>query len=291
MHPSHTPAGSKRPAPGLHVIATPIGNIEDITLRALTVLRGVDAIACEDTRVTAKLLARHGIAAPLLPYHDHNAERMRPHILERLKGGEAIALVSDAGTPLVSDPGFKLVRAVVAEGLPITALPGPSAPLAALVLSGLPSDRFFFAGFLPSKAIARRRALAEFAAVPATLVFFESASRLAASLGDMAEMLGDRPAAVARELTKLYEEVRRGRLIALAGHYGEAGPPRGEVVVVVGPPPEEAPVIEGDVLDAKLEAALAGMSLKDASAVVAAATGLPRREVYARALALVDKDK
>ncbi|HEX7969011.1 MAG TPA: 16S rRNA (cytidine(1402)-2'-O)-methyltransferase, partial [Stellaceae bacterium] len=163
-------------------MATPIGNIEDITLRALAVLRGADVIACEDTRVTAKLLARHGIATPMLAYHDHNAERMRPLLLERLRQGEGVALVSDAGTPLVSDPGFKLVRAAIAEGLPVTALPGPSAALTALVLSGLPSDRFLFAGFLPPKSAARRRELAELARVPATLVFFEGASRLAAAL-------------------------------------------------------------------------------------------------------------
>ncbi|HEX9490514.1 MAG TPA: 16S rRNA (cytidine(1402)-2'-O)-methyltransferase [Stellaceae bacterium] len=275
----------------MHVVATPIGNAADITLRALAVLRGADAIACEDTRVTAKLLARHGIAAPLLAYHDHNAERMRPLLLERLRQGDAVALVADAGTPLVSDPGFKLVRAAIAEGLPVTTLPGPSAALAALVLSGLPSDRFLFAGFLPPKPAARRRTLAELGVVPATLIFFEGASRLAAALGDMAETLGDRPAAVARELTKLYEEVRRGSLRELAGHYAASGPPRGEVVVVVGPPPAEAPAMTEDALDAQLQAALAGMSLKDASATVAAATGLKRRDVYARALALAGRGK
>ena len=272
-------------------MATPIGNAEDITLRALAVLRGADAIACEDTRVTAKLLARHGIAAPLLAYHDHNAERMRPLLLERLRQGDAVALVSDAGTPLVSDPGFKLVRAAIAEGLPVTTLPGPSAALAALVLSGLPSDRFLFAGFLPPKPTARRRTLAELGTVPATLVFFEGASRLAPALGDMAETLGDRTAAVAREITKLYEEVRRGSLRELATHYAASGPPRGEVVVVVGPPPAEAPAMTEDALDARLQAALAGMSLKDASAAVAAATGLKRRDVYARALALAGRGK
>ena len=288
--PNHRYAGSKRPAPGLHLVATPIGNIEDITLRALAVLQGADVIACEDTRVTAKLLTRHGVATPMLAYHDHNAERVRPLLLERLRQGEAVALVSDAGTPLVSDPGFKLVRAAIAEGLPVTALPGPSAALAALVLSGLPSDRFLFAGFLPPKSAARRRELAELARVPATLVFFEGASRLAAALADMAAVLGDRPAAVARELTKIYEEVRRGRLGELAAHYEAAGPPRGEIVITVAPP-EEAPAQEGEALDAQLEAALGEMSLKDASAAVSAATGLPRREVYARALALAGRGK
>ena len=284
-------AGSKRPGPGLYVVATPIGNADDITLRALAVLRGAEVIACEDTRVTGKLMARHGISTPLVAYHDHNAARMRPLLLERLRRGEAIALVSDAGTPLVSDPGFKLVREAIAEHLPVTTLPGPSAALAGLVLSGLPSDRFLFAGFLPPKTAARRRALVELAAVPATLVFFEGASRLADTLRDMAETLGDRPAAVAREITKLYEEVRRGGLSELGAHYSAAGPPRGEVVVVVGAPPAERPALTEDALDAQLEAALTGMSVKDASAAVAAATGLKRRDVYARALALAGRGK
>ena len=275
----------------MHIVATPIGNAEDITLRALATLRGVDAVACEDTRVTSKLLARHAIAVPLLAYHDHNAERMRPLLLERLRQGAAIALVSDAGTPLVSDPGFKLVRAAIAEGLPVTTLPGPSAMLAALVLSGLPSDRFLFAGFLPPKSAARRRSLTELGAVRASLVFFEGASRLASALADMAETLGDRPAAVAREITKLYEETRRGSLRELATHYAQAGPPRGEVVVVVGPPAAAAPATTDAALDAQLETALAEMSLKDASTAVAAATGLARRDVYARALALAGRGK
>ncbi len=291
--PSHTAPGSKpreasAVAPALYLVATPIGNAEDITLRALATLRAVDVIACEDTRVTAKLLARHGIERPLVAYHDHNAERMRPLLLERLRRGEAVALVSDAGTPLVSDPGFKLVRAALAEGLSVTAVPGPSAPLAALLLSGLPSDRFLFAGFLPPKAAARRTALAELATVKASLVFFESAPRLAGALADMAAVLGPRSAAVARELTKLYEEVRRGGLAELAAHYRGEGPPRGELVVVVAPP-EAAPAPEGEALDRQIEAALAAMSVKDASAVVAAATGLPRREVYARALVLAGR--
>jgi 16S rRNA (cytidine1402-2'-O)-methyltransferase len=287
--PKPDPAGSKpQAAPGLaaglYLVATPIGNAEDITLRALKTLGAADVIVCEDTRVTAKLLARHGIERPLLAYHEHNAERMRPLLLERLRRGERVALVSDAGTPLVSDPGFKLVRAALAESLPVTTLPGPSAALAALVLSGLPSDRFFFAGFLPPKAGARRRALAELEAVKATLVFFESAPRLADALADMAAVLGKRPAAVARELTKLYEEVRRGELAELAAHYQAAGPPRGELVVVVAPPGENAPALSEEALDRQLIAALDTMSIRDASAAVAAATGKPRREVYARAL-------
>lgn len=291
--PNPAAAGSKpraaaAVAPALYLVATPIGNAEDITLRALATLRAADVIACEDTRVTAKLLARHGIERPLLAYHDHNAERMRPLLLDRLRRGEVVALVSDAGTPLVSDPGFKLVRAALAEGLSVTTLPGPSAALAALLLSGLPSDRFFFAGFLPPKSAARRTALAELAPVKASLIFFESAPRLADTLADMAAMLGPRPAAVARELTKLFEEVRRGSLAELAAHYQSEGPPRGELVVVVAPP-EAAPAPEGAALDRQIEAALAAMSVKDASTAVAAATGLPRREVYARALLLAGR--
>jgi 16S rRNA (cytidine1402-2'-O)-methyltransferase len=271
-------------APGLYLVATPIGNVEDITLRALKTLGQADVIVCEDTRVSAKLLARHGIERPLLAYHEHNAERMRPLLLERLKRGERMALISDAGTPLVSDPGFKLVRAALAENLPVTTLPGPSAALAALVLSGLPSDRFLFAGFLPPKTAARRRALAGLQEVKATLVFFESGPRLGEALADMAAVLGERDAAVARELTKLYEEVRRGALAALAAHYAAAGPPRGELVVVVGPPATTAPAVSDEALDHQLAEALGHMSIRDASAAVAAATGKPRREVYARAL-------
>jgi 16S rRNA (cytidine1402-2'-O)-methyltransferase len=292
--PSHSSAGSKRRAdgnvaPGLAIVATPIGNMLDITLRALATLRAADVIACEDTRVTQKLLTRHGIARPLVAYHDHNAERMRPLLLDRLRRGELVALVSDAGTPLVSDPGFKLVQAALADGLPVTTLPGASAPLAALVLSGLPSDRFLFAGFLPPKSGARRTALAELAAVPATLVFFESAPRLGAALTDMAAVLGSRPAAVARELTKLFEDVRRGDLAELAAHYRDAGKPRGELVVVVGPAPEAAGP-SAAALDEQLKAALAQMSVRDASEAVAVATGRKRRDVYRRALLLAGRD-
>lgn len=271
-------------APGLYLVATPIGNLADVTLRALDVLRGADAVLCEDTRVTAKLLARYGIAAATQPYHDHNAERVRPAILARLKAGAVLALVSDAGTPLVSDPGYKLVRAALADGIAVTVVPGASAALTALLGSGLPPDRFLFAGFLPPKAAGRQRALDELKDVAATLVFFESAPRLAESLADMAAMLGPRPAAVARELTKLHEEVRRDDLAALAAHYRTAGPPKGELVVVVGPPAPAA-ASESD-LDRALGAALAHKSLREAVEDVAAATGARRRQVYARALAL-----
>jgi 16S rRNA (cytidine1402-2'-O)-methyltransferase len=278
-------------APGLYVVSTPIGNLGDITLRALKTLASSDAVLCEDTRVTGKLLARFGISARKIPYHDHNAERARPEILRRLKAGEALALVSDAGTPLLSDPGYKLVREAISQGVAVTAIPGASAALDALVLSGLPPDAFAFAGFLPPKPAARKRVLQEWKSLRATLLFYESAPRLAASLADMAEMLGPRPAAVARELTKLYEEVKRGSLAELAAFYREAGAPKGEVVVAVGPPERDAARSDETALDRDLAAALARTSLRQGVADVAAATGLPRRLVYARALYLKGEGK
>jgi 16S rRNA (cytidine1402-2'-O)-methyltransferase len=287
-HPSERPRPSKRPggavAPGLHVVATPIGNLGDITLRAIEVLKHVDLIACEDTRVTGRLLKAHGIETPMFPYHDHNAERVRPVLIERLQRGEKMALVSDAGTPLVSDPGFRLVRECIARGIPVVPLPGPSAALAALMAAGLPTDRFLFVGFLPAKTAARRAALAELAPVRATLVIYESPHRLAAALADMAKALGAREVAVARELTKMFEEVRRGALAELADHYAAAPEPKGEIVVVVGPPAPEPP--REEALDEALGAALAAMSLRDAVAQVTRETGLARSRVYARALEL-----
>jgi 16S rRNA (cytidine1402-2'-O)-methyltransferase len=273
---------------GLAIVATPIGNAADITLRALAVLRGADLIVCEDTRVSGKLMAMYGITTRRIAYNDHNGDRVRPQVIDRLHRGDRVALISDAGMPLVSDPGFKLVREALAAALPVTVVPGASAPLAALALAGLPSDRFLFAGFLPNRSAARRDELAALAAVPATLVFFESPRRLGDTLADMAAVLGDRPAAVARELTKLFEEVRRGSVTELAAHYAAAGPPRGEIVILLGPPDATATVPESGAgsLDALLRAALAGASLRDAAASVAAATGLKRRDVYARALAL-----
>ncbi|HKJ72998.1 MAG TPA: 16S rRNA (cytidine(1402)-2'-O)-methyltransferase [Alphaproteobacteria bacterium] len=283
---SATRSGGKNTvAPGLYVTATPIGNSADISLRALDVLARADLVLCEDTRVTAKLLALHGIAARTAPYHDHNAAKVRPEILARLDAGETIALVSDAGTPTVADPGYKLIREAVARGLPVTTLPGPSAVIAALTLAALPTDRFLFAGFPPPKQSARRAWYKGMAGLDATLVFYESPKRLAASLADAALVLGDRPAAVARELTKMFEEVRRAPLSDLAGHYAEAGAPKGEIVVVVGPPDEKTAAREID-LDGALKSALETRSVKEAVAHVAAETGLPRREVYARALAL-----
>jgi 16S rRNA (cytidine1402-2'-O)-methyltransferase len=270
----------------LALVATPIGNLGDISARALETLRSADLIACEDTRVTGNLLAKFDIRRPTLPYHDHNAETMRPKLMERLLQGETVALVSDAGMPLISDPGYKLVRTATEAGIAVTVIPGPSAPLAALVLSGLPSDRFLFAGFLPVKDGARRETLRELKAVPATLLFFETGPRLADSLTTCADVLGERPAAVARELTKLHEEVRRDTLGALARHYAESGAPKGEIVVVIGPPLPEEQAFD---VDAALESALKSMAVKEAATAVAAASGKPRREIYARALALTGR--
>ncbi len=273
-------------APGLHVVATPIGNLRDISFRALATLAAADAVLAEDTRTSKTLLAHYGIATPLLPYHEHNAAQMRPRILAKLREGGRLALISDAGTPLISDPGYKLVTDVVAEGLPVTGIPGASAVLAALVLAGLPTDRFFFEGFLPPKSAARRGRLTELSTIPGTLVFFESPRRLAEMLGDAAATLGDRPAAVARELTKFHETVRRGTLPELATAFDGGEEARGEIVVVVGPPGAEALQPAADAIDARLREALGRLSLKEAVAQVAAETGQPRRRVYARALEL-----
>src|SRR6266550_4066248 len=270
-------------APGLYVVATPIGNLRDVTLRALEILAAADLVACEDTRVSRKLFDHYGLSAPLLAYHDHNAETARPKIIERLAAGSAVALVSDAGTPLISDPGYKLVRAAAEAGHAVTAAPGPSSALMALTIAGLPTDRFFFEGFLPAKETARRARIAELARIPATLVLFESGPRLAATLADLAAGLGAREAAIARELTKLHEEVRRGDLHTLAADYAAGAETRGEIVIVTAPPAAEQPSAAD--IDALLRAALARTSVKEAVAEVAAATGVPRRAVYSRALA------
>jgi 16S rRNA (cytidine1402-2'-O)-methyltransferase len=272
-------------APGLHVVATPIGNLGDITLRALESLAGADMIACEDTRVTRKLLDRYAIATPLTPYHDHNAAKVRPVLLRRLAEGAAIALVSDAGTPLVSDPGFKLVREAHEAGYPVTALPGASAPLAALAVAGLPTDQFLFAGFLPPKETARRARIAQLARIPATLVLFETGPRMAATLANLAAGLGRREAVLCRELTKLHEEIRRADLETLAQTCADREL-RGEFVLVIAPPEEAAPASASDT-DALLRQALARVSLKDAVGEVSDVTGMPRRELYQRALELV----
>ncbi len=288
-------AGNEVEAPalasGLHLVATPIGNLRDITLRALEVLASADVIACEDTRVTRKLLDHYGIATPMTPYHEHNAASARPKLLARLAAGQAIALVSDAGTPLISDPGYKLVRAARDAGHHLTPLPGASAALAALIVTGLPTDRFFFEGFLPAKEGQRRTRIAELAHIPASLVLFETGPRLARALSDLAAGLGAREAAVCRELTKLYEEVRRGELAALARDYASETPPRGEIVVIIAPPAAKSGELDAVALDAMLRRALLRASVKDAVAEVTAATGQPRREIYQRALALSDENE
>ncbi|MFT5487860.1 MAG: 16S rRNA (cytidine1402-2'-O)-methyltransferase [Paracoccaceae bacterium] len=282
--PSKRTGATPRLTKGLYIVATPIGNLGDLSPRAMDILQAADVIACEDTRVTGKLLKRYGVSTQMIPYHDHSSPAARAGIIERLESGKTVALVSDAGTPLISDPGYRLVRDAVDAGIFVTTAPGPSSPMAALVLSGLPTDRFLFAGYLPPKDKARRDTLAEFAAVRATLVFLESPKRLASSIATMADVLGDRAAAVAREMTKLHEEVRRGSLGELAEIYANIPAPKGEAVVVIGPPDDatNAPVD----LDSMLIEALCGMSVRDAAATVAAATGIARKEVYTRALAL-----
>ena len=273
-------------ASGLYLVATPIGNLRDVTLRALEILAAANLIACEDTRVSRKLLDRYGIKRPLMPYHDRNAEQARPKILRALAEGSAVALVSDAGTPLVSDPGFKLVRAAQAAGHAVTAAPGASSVLTALVLAGLPTDSFLFDGFLPAKPAQRRARIAELARIPATLVLFESGQRLAATLRDLSSGLGTRDAAICRELTKLHEEIRRCDLAALAQHYEHAGEKRGEIALVIAPPARLAADAEPAEIDDLLRAALARSSVKDAVAEVAMLTGQSRRELYRQALAL-----
>jgi 16S rRNA (cytidine1402-2'-O)-methyltransferase len=268
---------------GLYVVATPIGNLRDITLRALDVLAASNLIACEDTRITRKLLDHYGITTPLTPYHEHNAAAARPKLLARLAEGASVALVSDAGTPLISDPGFKLVRAARDAGHMVTALPGPSAALAALASCGLPTDHFLFEGFLPAKPLQRRARIAELKRLPATLVLYEGGSRVAACLADLATEFGPRAAALCRELTKLHEEVRRGSLDELAAHYAGDAETRGEFVIVVAPP---EPLAEPMDIDTLLRDALGRLSVKEAVAEIAAVTGQPRREVYQRALAL-----
>lgn len=270
----------------MHIVSTPIGNLRDITLRALDTLSTVEEVLAEDTRNARKLFDAHGIRTKVTAYHDHNGAVRRPDLIARLAEGACMALISDAGTPLVSDPGWKLVEEALAAGVRVLPVPGPSAMLAGLVASGLPSDRFLFAGFLPVKSGARKSALAGLASVPATLIFYESGPRLAASLADMAAVLGrDRPAAVARELTKLFEEVRRAPLGELAAHYAGAGPPKGEIVVLTGPPGEaEAP--DEALVEAALTEALATQATKAAADGIAAQFNLPRRDIYALALRL-----
>ncbi|NJC32988.1 16S rRNA (cytidine1402-2'-O)-methyltransferase [Sphingomonas jejuensis] len=273
-------------SPGLYIVATPIGNLSDLSPRAAQILREADLVLVEDSRVTARLLREAGSTRPMAPYHDHNADRVRPGIVARL-AAEAVALVSDAGTPLVSDPGFKLVRDARDAGHAVTTIPGPCAAIAALTLAGLPTDRFLFLGFLPPKAKARLDAIAEVAAVRATLILYESGPRLHATLTALAEGLGDRPAAVAREISKTFEECVDGTLTSLAARYAEA-PPKGEIVVVVGPP-GDAPRIAAEQVDEALAAALQRLSPARAASEVAQATGHDRRDLYARALQMKDR--
>ena len=291
---TYTVAGHALPArplgAGLYLVATPIGNLGDISLRALETLAGADVVACEDTRVSHKLLDRYGVTASLTPYHEHNAAAARPKLIERMKAGGSVALISDAGTPLISDPGYKLVRETQAEGIAVTAIPGASSVLAALNIAGLPTDRFFFEGFLPPKQQARRNRIAELARIPATLVLFETGPRMADVLADLAEGLSGREAAICRELTKLHEEMRRDALPALASHYAEGGETRGEFVLVIAPPDEAALAPSAEDIDGLLRRTLTEATLKDAVAIVADATGQPRREIYQRALALAKEE-
>lgn len=273
--------------PGLYIVATPIGNLGDLTPRAADTLSRADVIAAEDTRVTAKLLSHIGSRRPMLAYHDHNADAMRPRLIERMTR-EAVALVSDAGTPLISDPGYKLVRDARAAGIAVTTLPGPCAAVAALTLAGLPTDRFLFVGFLPAKPGQRASAIDELAGIRASLIFYEAATRLDATLAALAQRLGPRPAAVVRELSKRFEETVDGDLASLAARYADS-PPKGEIVIVVGPPSEGLRP-SADDLDSALRRALVGQPLKSAVAEVASALGLPRKQVYARALELKDAD-
>jgi 16S rRNA (cytidine1402-2'-O)-methyltransferase len=274
-----------KPASGLYLVATPIGNLGDITLRALETLAGVDLIACEDTRITRRLTERYGITAQLTPYHEHNAASARPKILGHLAQGASVALVSDAGTPLISDPGFKLVREVCAAGLPVVALPGPSSVLTALSVAALPTDRFFFEGFLPSKQTARRARLTELSRLDATLVLFESGNRVQETLADLAAIMGARDAAICREMTKMHEEVIRAPLTELALSAATLET-RGEFVLVIAPLPDGSQIMTTEEVDDLLRDRLTRDSVKDAVAHLVEVSGRPRREIYARALDL-----
>jgi 16S rRNA (cytidine1402-2'-O)-methyltransferase len=279
--------------PGLYVAATPIGNAADLTLRVLEALLSCDQILCEDTRVTAKLLALYGIKKPLKPYHDRNGARVRPQVLNDIARGKALVLVSDAGMPLISDPGFPLIRAVRDEGFPVEVLPGASASLAALSLSGMAPDRFYFGGFLPQKTVARKSELRALAHLDASLIFYESPRRLGPVLCDMEEVLGTREIAVCRELTKKFEEIVRGPLRDLASHYKTAPAPKGEVVLVLGPP-EAVEAWDEAELERRLSERMETLRLKEAVAEITEITGRPRREIYDLALtvkALQSKDQ
>lgn len=275
--------------PGLYVTATPIGNAADLSLRALKTLISCDAILCEDTRVTSKLLSIYGISKPLRAYHDRNGKMVRPAILRELEGGKALVLVSDAGLPLISDPGFPLVRAALDAGFKVEVLPGANAALTALCLSGLPPDRFWFGGFLPPKSAARQRALEPLKVLDASLIFYESPRRLAPVMEDIAAVLGERQIAVCRELTKRFEEVVTGSASELAAKYASEAAPKGEAVLIVGPPDAPATLGDGDITD-RLRALMDDVSLKEAVAEVTDIAGRPKREVYELALAIKNED-
>ena len=265
-------------APGIYLVATPIGNLADITLRALAVLSRADAVYCEDTRHSAKLLQHYAIAARTLPFHEHNEDREIERVLNEAEAGKRVAIISDAGTPLLSDPGFRLVRTAAARGIPVTSIPGPSAVLTALTMSGLPTDAFFFAGFLPPKEAGRRTRLAEIALIPGSLVIFEAPHRVEEALADMADVLGNRAAVIARELTKLHESVARGTLRTLVDQ-GAGRSLKGEIVIVVGP--AEPKDVSDDMINARLDEVLGEMSLKDAAKAIAGELGVPKSRVYA----------
>lgn len=272
---------------GLYLVPTPIGNLRDLTFRALDTLAGVDLIVCEDTRVTGKLMKAFGLKKPMRVYNDHSTERDRAHIIKVIEDGEAVALVSDAGTPLVSDPGFKLVRQIIQDGHPVTALPGANALLPALQLSGLPTDAFSFVGFLPARSGPRKAILEKWHDMPGTLICFETGPRLEDSLKDIQKTLGDRPIAIARELTKLYEEVRRGKVSVLLETIQKDGPPKGEIVLVIGENKNEE--MPSETIEGQLKAALKNLSVRDAAEMVATATGKPRKAIYMLALKLSGK--
>jgi 16S rRNA (cytidine1402-2'-O)-methyltransferase len=284
------PARDKgKPRPGLYLVATPIGNLADITLRALDILSAADLVVCEDTRVSGKLLSHYGLHKKLLPYNDHNAAQQRVVVMEALARGEVVALISDAGTPLINDPGFKLVRTAIEQKIYVTTLPGANAPLSALQLSNLPSDQFCFLGFLPNKSAGRQKMLAVWKNAETTLIAFETAPRLLDALSDIKEALGEREVAVVREITKMYEESRRGSVEELIAHYAKTGEPKGEIVLVIGP--GQAAAYSDEDVEKELRKALKTMSTKEAAALVATVTGRPRKELYTLALEIAHEKR
>lgn len=274
--------------PGLYIVPTPIGNLRDLSFRAMDILAGVDLIVCEDTRVTGKLLKAFGLKKPMRVYNDHSTERERKHIQKVIEEGESVALVSDAGTPMISDPGYKLVRDMIEQGVEITALPGANALLPALQLSGLPTDAFSFIGFLPARSGPRKTLLEKWKDRSSTLICYETGPRLEESLKDIKKVLGDRPIAVARELTKLYEEVKRGRLSALIAGYEKSGPPKGEIVLIIGENKNDDGM-SNETIEGQLIQALKTLSVRDAAELVAGATGKPKKTIYQLALKLAGK--